>query len=191
MIKINRPTCPNNLALQTNYKYPENKDALLNASFGKCMYCESKTDHVYFGDVEHIKPKSVYLNLIFEWSNLGYVCAKCNNTKSNKYSEETPYIDPYNEDPEDFLIAIGEIYGINKGSERGELTIIDIGLNRPELIERRHNRLNDVSSAVTACMRTVNPALKENALKALIKEAESDKEYSFFIKTYLKLQGLI
>jgi len=190
MIMINRPACPNPSALKTDYKNPENKKALLEASFGKCMYCESKIDHVYFGDVEHIKPKGIYTHLTCEWSNLGYVCAKCNNEKREKYSDETPYINPYDENPENFLIALGEVYAVNRGSERGELTINDINLNRPELIERRRDRLNAVSKATIACMRTQNLTLRRIALNAVIKEAEADKEYSFFIKTYLRLQQL-
>ncbi|MFA5248155.1 MAG: HNH endonuclease [Patescibacteria group bacterium] len=191
MIKINRPNCPNPLALQTNYKDPVNKKALLNASFGKCMYCESKIGHVYFGDVEHIKPKSVYSDLTFDWLNLGYVCAKCNNSKKDKFYEETPYINPYDENPDDFLISLGSMYSPRKGSERGEITILDIELNRPELIEKRLNRLGDIEKALNACMRTANEALKDNALKAIIREAETDKEYSYFVKTYLELQGVV
>src|SRR3989338_502809 len=109
MIKISRPQCPNPIALATNYKYPENKAALSAASFDKCVYCESKVSHVYYGDVEHIKPKSVYPDLEFVWENLGYVCARCNGIKGDKYDEENPIINPYDEYPERHLIALGAV----------------------------------------------------------------------------------
>lgn len=191
MIKINKPDCPNPEKIKSDYKYPECKNSLIQASYGKCMYCESVVNHVYFGDIEHIKPKSIYTDLEFDWNNLGFVCAKCNNAKRDKYSEETPYINPYEENPDDYLIALGGLYCSKKGNERGELTILDIDLNRTELIERRIDKLRYVDLSVKSCMRTANLFLRQTAIQALIEEADDDKEYSFFIKTYLKLQGLI
>ena len=52
MRKIQRPACPNTTALQTDYKHNQNKKALVGASHGKCMYCESAVTQVYFGDIE-------------------------------------------------------------------------------------------------------------------------------------------
>jgi group II intron reverse transcriptase/maturase len=46
-----------------------------------------------FGDVEHIKPKAIFPVLEFEWENLGFVCARCNNAKRDFWSDETPVID--------------------------------------------------------------------------------------------------
>lgn len=191
MRKINRPACPNPTALATNYKHEDNKQALLTASHGKCMYCESKVDHIYFGDVEHIKPKGKYPQLEFEWTNLGYVCAKCNNAKSDKFEETTPYINPYDEDPKDHLIALGTMLKHKAGSERGELTTIDIDLNRPELLEKRLERLNNMQKLVDACMRTVNETLKKALIQDLLNEAKEEKEYSFFVKSFLKSHELV
>ena len=114
-----------------NYKHKTNKEALRQASFDKCMYCESKISHIDFAHVEHIKPKAQgkYLELEFVWENLGYVCPKCNNFKSEKYDESTPYIDPYAENPEEHIFAAGAFVYHRNGSERGELTICDIELN--------------------------------------------------------------
>lgn len=191
MRKLNRPSCPNPIGLRTNYKHPDVKQALSDASFGKCMYCESKVTQVYFGDVEHIKPKSKYPTLKFEWTNLGFVCARCNNSKSDKYIDATPYINPYDEDPENDLLAFGSQLRQKNGSERGELTIKDILLNRLELIEKRQTRIDDLSLAIDACMRTTNESLRNAALDALKEEAEVDKEYSLFAKTLLQLHGII
>lgn len=192
MIKINKPACPNILALSNgDYKHPENKNALINASFGKCIYCESRVTHIYVGDVEHIKPKIKYPNLKFDWLNLGFVCYKCNNIKNDKYYDNTPYINPYEEDPEDFIFALGAFIKHKKGSERGELTINDIGLNRAELIGRRQENMDRLNKAIDACMRTRNVVLKENSLKAIKLELEKDKEYSLFMKTLLQLHQII
>lgn len=191
MRQIKRPSCPDPKALTSNYKYPDNKKVLAGASFGKCMYCESKVTHVYFGDIDHIKPKTKYPSLKFEWTNLGFICAKCNSAKGDKYDNATPYINPYEEDPENFVLALGAFLKNKKGNERGELTIKDIKLNRPELLEKRQTIIESIEKAINACMRTKNENLKKAALEALIPECNKDKEYSLFIKTFFQLHGLI
>ncbi len=188
MIKINRPTCPNEKALASgNYKHPENKKALSEASNDKCMYCESKISHIDFGHVEHIKPKAEdkYPELTCEWSNLGYVCPKCNNKKSDKYHQDQPYIDPYSECPADHLYALGWLILQKNGSERGEITIRDIDLNRVELIEKRQTRIMEIQKAMDACYRTQNKTLRDAAIKQLHAESSPDKEYSLFVKSML------
>lgn len=191
MRKINRPVCPNPIALLTDYKNSENKRALINASHGKCIYCESRVVHISFGDVEHIKPKSKYPALKFVWTNLGYVCTKCNNAKKDKYDDSTPYINPYDEDPKEHLVAVGALLKHKAGSERGELTTIDIDLNRSDLVEKRLEKIKYIERAIDACMRTSNIKLKELGLKDLLKECGPDKEYSIFIEGLLKIHTLL
>lgn len=36
------------------------KNALKKAQYGKCCFCESKVQHVAYGDVEHFRPKKGY-----------------------------------------------------------------------------------------------------------------------------------
>lgn len=189
MISINRPICPNESALSNgNYKHPTNKAALINASHGKCMYCESKISHVYYGDVEHIKPKSTYPALEYDWSNLGFVCAKCNGIKKEKFSISIPFINPYEEDPSNNIVALGAFIKQKRGSERGEVTIsgaLGIGLNRIQLLERRMDRLDSVQKAIDRCFRTKNDTLRKLALEELKNECGVDKEYSLSIKALL------
>lgn len=191
MIKLTRPPCPNQSALQMgDYKHTNNKMALQEASFHKCMYCESKVSQVYFADIEHIKPKSRYPQYAFDWENLGYVCAICNGKKSDRFNEATPYINPYDEDPGENLLALGAFIRQKQGSERGEITICDIDLNRAALIERRKVRLEALEKAINACFRTHNETLKENALFELKKEGDFDKEYSMCAKALLMAQEI-
>ncbi len=190
MRKINRPKCPNPTALLRNYKHRDNKQALMMASNGKCMYCESKISSTYFGDIEHIKPKKHFPELEYVWTNLGYSCAICNNNKKDKFDKNNPFINPYEDDPSNFLIAFGVLLFSKKGSEIGELTISGIDLNRGPLVERRYERLKDINKLINACFRTSIPSLRENALNDLQKERLDDKEFSFFIDSLLKNQGI-
>ncbi|EIT7146298.1 HNH endonuclease [Vibrio vulnificus] len=188
MIKITRPDCPHPNALENgNYKHPTNKEALKNASSDKCMYCESKISHIDFAHIEHYKPKAEdkFPELEFEWSNLGYACPKCNNNKSDKFHTDFPYIDPYSEEPSEFFLAHGSWIFVKQGSERADLTIREIGLNRPDLLEKRLEKITEIQNAITACYRTKNQVLRDMALEELRKEAEPDKEYSFFVEALI------
>ena len=193
MVRIRRPACPHPQALtRSNYSHRDNKDALRKASFDKCMYCESKISHIDYADIEHIKPKAddKYPELKYDWNNLGYSCTRCNTAKGDEYSEETQYINQYEEDPEYFIYSSGAFLFPRMGNERGDLTITDIELNRPGLIERRKERIEETAKAIVACFRTKNAALRQNALGALKIEALPDKEYSLVIKTLLRNGGL-
>jgi len=193
MIRIQRPECPYLEALtNSDYNHRGNKDALRKAGFDKCMYCESKISHIDYGHIEHIKPKAdgKYPELKYEWSNLGYCCAKCNVAKGEKYSEETPYINPYEEDPEDVIFCSGAFLFAKMGNERGDLTITDIDLNRTGLIEKRKERIDEIMKAMSACFRTRNVTLQQNGVESLKKEALRDKEYSLVIKTLLRDAGV-
>ena len=194
MIRLTRPACPKPQALTGgNYKDPDNKSALRNASSGKCMYCESKVSHVDYAHIEHIKPKAAgkYPHLEFVWENLGYSCEICNVKKHDKYSEATPYVDPYSEDPEAHLMFHGWFLYAKNGSERGELTIVDIGLNRAELIEQRKERIEKMIMAISACFRTSNETLRQAALRSLVEEALPDREFSYAVKCVLRAQQLL
>lgn len=182
MRRIHRPACPNPESLKTNYKHPDNKEALLRASHGKCMYCESQVSHVYFGDIEHFRPKAAdkYPELEFVWDNLGYCCARCNNTKKDQFDTTCPLIDPYSEDPNAHLLAFGSAVIHKAGSERGAITIATTGLNRAELIEKRAIRLSQLQNSLDACYRTVNATVRATLLAALDEEGAADKEFSMF-----------
>lgn len=54
------------------------KPQLKLESGGKCAYCESPTDTVAHGDVEHFRPKSKYWWLAYCYDNYLYACQICN-----------------------------------------------------------------------------------------------------------------
>ncbi len=106
--------------------------------------------------------KPGYFWLAYEWTNLLFACEPCNRrhkaslfplvdervrarTPADDIGRETPlFIDPAAEDPsvhigfrEEYPYAVG-------GSARGVETVRALGLDRPELVERRRERLNRV-----------------------------------------------
>ena len=178
MIKLKRPECPDPKALANDYRAPKNKAALRDACYDKCMYCESYISHVYHGDVEHIVPKSKFPERTNDWNNLGYVCARCNGFKKDAYFEHAPFINPFDENPDDFIFAFGTMIFNHPGNERGDVTIRVIQLNRPGLIERRLERVQALINMAENIAKTRNPELKELLKSELDTEALADKPYS-------------
>lgn len=147
------------------------KSALRLAQHEKCCFCESKVSHISYGDVEHYRPKAAfrqkrvgklqrpgYYWLAYEWTNLFFCCQLCNQRfKENLFplanprqrakshhdviTKETPlFINP-EEDPSAHLGFRKEYLFAVKNSRRGRTTIEALGLNRPELVERRRDNL--------------------------------------------------
>jgi hypothetical protein len=183
MIKLTRKPCPNPLKLKTDYKDKINKQALSDSSYGKCMYCESIISHIDYGDVEHIKPKSLFPAEKYNWDNLGYACPKCNREcKRERY--DTNFINPYDIDPMNYMVAIGGILHAINGNDRGRITLEVIQLNRPDLLQKRMEVLLVFQHLILRFNTTTNPTEKE-VLEILIEsETGDDKEYSACKKAF-------
>lgn len=181
MIRLHRPDCPYPKPLdeKKSYKHPRNKAALVEAAAGKCMYCESRIIDTQYGDIEHLKPKDKFPELEFEWSNLGFACTVCNNSKNKHYSKRTRIVDPYQEEPAQFLHADGaQIFGIDWESI-GRNTVDLIKLNRTALVEKRVQRTQDVANLIeTARSRHVDE-LRDGAIEIVLEETSPTTEFSF------------
>lgn len=171
-------------ALAGAYKAPEVKALLKEETSEKCAYCESKILHIDFGDVEHIKPKDIFHELRFSYENLTLACGMCNNKKRNFYSEETPLLNPYIDEPADHLMAIGPMVLRTPGSSRGLVTQKTLDLNRPSLVERRTERLEAIASMADQLAATKSPAVREVLLGAISDECSAKNEFSFVVSEY-------
>ncbi|MCZ6675416.1 MAG: HNH endonuclease [Verrucomicrobia bacterium] len=175
-------------SLERKYGQSEVKRALKYECNDKCMYCESPVDHVSPEHIEHIKPKAKdkFPELTFEWKNLGLACPTCNNNKRHTYDEDLPFINPYEEEPSDFLISVGTFVWGRAGNRRGKLTEKGIKLNRKGLIERRKERIESIRGLADSYVAETNPTLKAILKKELEKEIAKDKPYSLCARSVLK-----
>lgn len=71
-------------------RWKKAKPQLETETFGKCAFCEAPTSAVYFGDVEHFRPKSVYWWLAYCYENFLYSCRVCNGKKSDIHNFSGP-----------------------------------------------------------------------------------------------------
>lgn len=167
------------------YRKKEIKDALKSETHNKCVYCESKFMHTYPGDVEHLLPKSVFPKLTFEWSNLSFSCFACNNCKSDYYNAKKELINPFNENPEDYIFAVGPMIWSKGNGNKGDTTLLVIGLNREELILKRTERIQNLKPLIKDWESETDPGYKEILRKELLKEIFKDKEYVMIVTDFL------
>lgn len=175
--------------LANKYNEPSIKKALEEETHEKCAYCESKFKHVSYGDIEHILPKNKNArpDLYADWDNLTLACEQCNRSgKRTYYNPTLPLINPYVDDPEQYLIDIGPLVMPTPGNERGIITEKILNLNRASLIERRLERIKAVSILLHSWAREKCLPLKQLLADQLHEECSDDKEYSSTVKSYLK-----
>lgn len=179
---------PPSEALKTRYRHKEIKKGILEETFGKCAYCESKITHIFPGDTEHILPTSKYPEKIFTWENLTLACRECNHKKLDYASEEEPLIHPYLDNPEDHLRFYGPLAVHAVGSTKGFLTKETLKLNRPDLLERRKERIERILPLIDLWASSQGDAMKAAVKSQIVAECGDDKEFSVMIRTFIQHQ---
>ena len=104
-----------------------------------CPYCETEIN-LNDSQIEHIKPKDKFPELLIDYNNLIACCLenkRCGNSKANKWDEL--FINPVTENPEDYFkydIKTGKIIPIFKEKEKFEKAQYTI-----DLLNLNDNRL--------------------------------------------------
>lgn len=168
----------------SRYRNPAIKAALIIETNGKCAYCESKFEHIAYGDVEHISPKSLDPESIFKWENLTLACDICNTNKGNNFPLGNGLIDPYTKSPSDHFRVVGPLIFSVPGDDDARLTELTLKLNRAALVERRQQKINylrDQVEVIAKAPQRLKPVLLDN----LQAEIRSEQEYSAIANDYL------
>ncbi|UDI90601.1 hypothetical protein [Pseudomonas sp. IAC-BECa141] len=82
---IRRPVAPASLATRRSYSEPDVVKALKEDFFDKCYICETKDPMSL--NVEHFDAHQGSEEKKYEWRNLFYACARCNNFKRHHYND--------------------------------------------------------------------------------------------------------
>lgn len=167
------------------YRDPEVKRHLVQEANGKCAYCESKISHVYYGDVEHIRPKSRFPAERLSPENLTLVCAICNGSKSDYWDDDLSVLNPFKDNPSDHLFAFGFLLLRRPGAERGRITISQLDLNRVNLLERRRERVELLQSLADQYKQATSESLRKVIELELSVHVREDSEYAMFVRSYL------
>lgn len=130
---------------------------LMEETQSKCAYCETKITLQNYS-LEMFYPRSKFKEKAYEWINLFICCSNCNSYKANKFpmdNEGKPLlIHPFIDDPEEHLVVAFEDGSLKPLTERGEITIDIIGLNRFDLRFRRKSAIDSIESIIK------NPTIK-------------------------------
>lgn len=172
-------------AAETRYRHPDIKSTLRLESHDKCIFCESKISHVFPGETDHIIPSSKRPEYIVKWDNLGYVCKECNRNKHNYYDERIPLLNPFVDEPKEYLLFVGPLVFPKPGRIRGTTTVEKLKLDRSALIERKKERLQNVQLLLERLELFPHGSAREFLLEEIEAEADSSREYSATVRQFL------
>lgn len=173
-------------ALLSAYRDPDLKRHLISEVNGKCMYCESKISHVYFGDIEHIRPKSAFPAERLDVSNLGLACAVCNGKKGDYWDATDSVLNPYVDVPAEEVMMLGFLLARRPGRTRARVTIEKLELNRPALLERRRERVELLQALADQYVQTPDGPVRELIKGELLRQAGPGSEYALVVQAYIE-----
>jgi uncharacterized protein (TIGR02646 family) len=132
-----------------NY-HPEFYNALGEITAFHCSYCDEFPIDQRVKQIDHFKPVSSFLHLVYEWSNLYMSCVGCNTSKLAQYNDLLLRPDAEDYVANDYflfdtmtgIIEINETKG-KEYVERAMETIKIFDLNNPSIVEKRLKAVNN------------------------------------------------
>lgn len=202
------------------YGHEKVKEALIDIQDYKCCFCESKIGHISYGDVEHFRPKAGWVQdnedlnkpgyywTAYDWDNLLLSCQLCNQRYKKNYfplnnpgkralshnmdiSNEDPiFIHPANDNPEKHIIFKDEIpVAID---DKGDKTIIKLGLDRELLNEQRRQKLTPIriiynlAKGIPETLPGLRSEAKTEILKFEVLSKKDETEYASMLRSFFK-----
>lgn len=234
MIKIRRIDKPQELTEEVQNKltdvFKQNKkksvwnkkyirDNLLIESSNKCVYCEC-----FIGNghkemhVDHFHYKDKYEDEVVIWENLNPSCPHCNKNKGYHDTYESPIINPFEQNPQDyFYLKNYRYYSRSDETEKIVRNTIDVlGLNdTEEVVESRFNqgealinKIQDIyefavenqdvlctetrkrNRVLTGCRNILKKGVRESEFSAFMATIIHDDQYYINLKELLERNGL-
>lgn len=190
------------------------RDNLLVESHNKCVYCEC-----FIGEghkemhIDHFHYKDKYENEVVKWENLNPSCPHCNKSKSVHDTYESPIINPFEQNPQEyFYIKNYRYYSRNAGTEKIVRNTIDVlGLNDTEEVVKSRfeqgdaliSKIQDIYELAAEnrdilCKDTRKRNRVLSGCHNLLKKGIKEAEYAAFMATiiqddiyYIKLRTLL
>ena len=213
MIKLERENQPSELSdevaqqLTEEYKHDNGKavwrkpyiiNSLLRMSHCKCSYCEVRLiEEGKYMQVDHYHHKKKYPDEVVKWDNLIPACNRCNTQKGTHDTYAEPIVNPYIDDPKDFLYMENYRIKSRNNNKKGLDTISVLYLNDMEgLVLPRFRIGNTVQEKIIdiqELLESYNADDKSsrkknkiiNTMKDILKAARTDNEYSALVATVL------
>lgn len=139
---------------------------------------------VTYGDIEHIRPKMRFPELVVDWANLTLACSRCNQTKGSKWDPILPFINPFEDEIGDHLAFLGPlVFGV---SDRGDYTLTELDLNHVHRIEARNRALREIESLLRRY--EASEGYMREKLRELIEIQMTSGDYTAAVRTYVSLR---
>ena len=172
------------------YAHPDIKAAVKRETSDKCAYCDGTGTAFAPGDVEHIFPKTVFPDLVVEWTNLTFACTECNRRKSDYFSASTPLLNPYVDDPDEHLIFAGPWILHHAGAARGYSTRRLLELNRPDLVRRRADMIEEMQTLADRFATELDQDVRAFLLDQLREYGDPRHEFAATAREFLRQHGI-
>lgn len=175
------------------------KNALLEMTFGKCIYSEVRLgENSTCEEVEHFYPKSIYPDKVLEWGNLMPTCKICNAKKGDVDPNKVELINPYIDNPSDYIAFSGFICVAINRNIKGENSILYYNINnshftrpRQHQIELNNEILSRLSEEMSEGLNVGNPTKRFIArIKSVLQSAQPTEPYSVCTGTALLKSGV-
>lgn len=176
----------------TPWRAAEIVDALKNESFNKCIYCECLIDDASYSAVEHIRPKSLFEDLVLNWDNLGLVCPRCNTNKGDYWTErpDLQLLNPYADQLDLHLSFRGPLTIAKISSSRGENTVRKLKLiSRNDLLISRMRRIEELDARLRIWHTESDPDLKALFAEDVIDAIDISREFSGALRAFAYASG--
>lgn len=165
---------------RNKYRRADVQQSLREMYHDKCCYCEGLTGIQDYSAIEHMKPRSKFPELTYEWDNLHLCCTVCNGSKSNRWDEQNPIVDPTKDNPNNFLLFNGVTGMVDYKNERGKTTVDHAELNRDNLVQ---DRLKVIHMLEFMLMEGVSIT----KIHTHLQYTWQDREYTAFIEAFIEL----
>lgn len=169
---------------RTSYNTPEVNMALYEMFHGKCYICENKNPSSI--QIEHLEPHKGNIDLKYDWNNLFWSCAHCNNIKSDSFH---PILDCTKERVDDVITFRKEGYfGIEEKLVFEALDEREETKNTVRLLERVYDGTTTQKSIEARTLRKA--VMKElSKFKGIIRDyKEAEGEDKIDLELYVKLE---
>ena len=141
-----------------------------------------------------------YYWLAYTWSNLFLSCQLCNqrhkknlfpladpaqrarNHTNDLAAEEPLFVDPGLDNPEEHITFESELALPRDGSERGRITIKELGLNRPELQAIRHDHYVLMKTLHAVTVRWPDTEEAQQAQALLDRRTADEAQYASMVR---------
>jgi len=168
--------------------------AVSDMSYSKCCFSEIRLgEESKYMEIEHFYPKKLYPDIVMEWGNLLPSCKKCNGTKREHDTLNEPILNPFVDNPKDYLYFKNYRYYSKNKNEIGVRTIDVLGLNDHEhFVSPRFkigNEIIEILQDFKDNIQNLDVSKKQIRfilrLKNLLEQGNRKKEYAALVSTII------